>query len=64
MSEAGNPGAQLNLTETQIVLANTSLESWGNKRVSWGRKHLQHKYSDVYEEDYQYLHWLQARAHP
>lgn len=61
-SQAGNPGAPSNLTETQIVLANTSLESWGNKRVSWGKKHLQAKYSDVYEEDYQYLHWLQARA--
>lgn len=61
-SQAGNPGAPSNVTETQLVLANTSLESWGNKRVSWGKKHLQAKYSDVYEEDYQYLHWLQARA--
>ena len=61
-SHAGNPGAPSNLTETQIVLANTSLESWGNKRVSWGKKHLQAKYSDVYEGDYQYLQWLEARA--
>jgi len=61
-SQAGNPGAPSHLTETQIVLANTSLEGWGNKRVSWGKKHLQAKYSDVYEGDYQYLQWLEARA--
>ena len=50
--EAGSTGGHSHgVTEEnhqQIMLANSTIESWGQKRVSWGRKHLQAKFVDVF----------------
>lgn len=48
--------------ETQLAIACTTLEQWGQKRVSWGKKHMGNKFTDVFEQDPGYLDWLRARA--
>ena len=44
-------------TELSPVLVN-----WGNKQITFGRKHLRKTYSQVYCQDYQYVEWIRARA--
>jgi len=64
--EAGSNGGHahegVEENHQQIMLANSTIEAWGQKRVSWGRKHLQSKFVDVFETDPDYLIWLKARA--
>eukprot|EP00435_Cladocopium_sp_Y103_P026438 s424_g6.t1 len=47
---------------TQLALTAQALESWGNKRVSWGRTHNGKRYTEVYEEHGSYVDWIKARA--
>eukprot|EP00434_Breviolum_minutum_P008876 symbB.v1.2.007827.t1/scaffold463.1/size291460/8 len=62
--ETGGPRSSTSIhnQETQLAIARTTLEQWGQKRVSWGKKHAGAKFTDVFEEDPGYLVWLRARA--
>lgn len=46
----------------QLALTAQALELWGNKRVSWGKKHPGSRFAEVYESDPDYLPWVTARA--
>lgn len=59
-SRRGPPPANLT-ADQQLALTHMTMESWRNKRISWGKKHIQHRYSQVYEEDPQYITWLRPR---
>ena len=45
----------------QLALTQTAFESWGQKVVTWGRKHKGHQYVAVYEQDVSYVKWVLAR---
>lgn len=47
---------------TQLVHTAQALESWGCKRISWGKKHISKQYREVYEIDPGYVEWIRARA--
>lgn len=47
---------------SQIAMTSQALELWGNKRVSWGKKHPGARFAQVYEEDGDYLTWIMARS--
>eukprot|EP00434_Breviolum_minutum_P001860 symbB.v1.2.001649.t1/scaffold86.1/size363240/8 len=47
---------------TQLVHTAQALESWGCKRISWGKKHVSKQYREVYEIDPGYVEWIRARA--
>ena len=47
--------------DQQLALTHMTMESWGNKRISWGKKHHQTRYCQVYEEDPGYSTWLRPR---
>lgn len=47
---------------TQLVHTAQALESWGCKRISWGKKHSSKQYREVYEIDPGYVEWIRARA--
>jgi hypothetical protein len=44
------------------MVTQASLESWGNKIVGFGKKHLRSRYAHVYESDPGYIKWILARA--
>eukprot|EP00435_Cladocopium_sp_Y103_P061152 s1573_g22.t1 len=49
--------------EHQIVQAvNPSIESWGQKCVSWGKKWAGVRYQEVYERDQGYVQWITDRT--
>ena len=49
--------------ECQIVQAvNPSIESWGQKCVSWGKKWSGVRYQEVYERDQGYVQWITDRT--
>jgi hypothetical protein len=48
--------------ESQIALTAQALESWGNKRVSWGKTHNGSRFSEVYEQHANYVAWISARS--
>eukprot|EP00435_Cladocopium_sp_Y103_P011835 s4451_g3.t1 len=45
----------------QVALTQTALESWGQKVVTWGKKHKGHLYVNVYEQDVGYVKWVLVR---
>jgi hypothetical protein len=51
-----------NNREGQLALTAQALESWGNKRVSWGKTHNGRRFTEVYEEHQSYVDWVRARA--
>lgn len=51
-----------NNREGQLALTAQALESWGNKRVSWGKTHNGRRFTEVYEEHQSYVDWISARA--
>ena len=51
-----------NSNENQLALTAQAIESWGNKRVSWGKTHNGKRFMAVYEEYPQYVEWIKARA--
>ena len=51
-----------NNREGQLALTAQALESWGNKRVSWGKTHNGRRFTEVYEEHQSYVDWVSARA--
>ena len=50
------------LQNDQVAITAQALESWGNKRVSWGKTHNGSRYAEVYEQFPDYLTWITARA--
>ena len=48
--------------EIQIVAVNPSIETWGQKCVSWGRKWSGTRFQEVYERDPSYVQWIADRA--
>ena len=48
--------------ESQIALTAQALESWGSKRVSWGKTHNGSRFSEVYEQHPNYVAWISARS--
>ena len=46
----------------QLALTAQAVESWGNKRVSWGRTHNGKRFAEVYEDYQSYVEWISARA--
>ena len=48
--------------ENQIALTAQALESWGNKRASWGKTHNGTRYAEIYEQYPSYVTWIRARA--
>ena len=51
-----------NQQENQLALTAQAIESWGSKRVSWGKTHNGKRFMTVYEEFPQYVDWITARA--
>ena len=45
----------------QVALTQTALETWGQKMVTWGRKHKGETYVRVYETDAGYVKWVMDR---
>lgn len=60
----GSPGSSYAASEigSQLMVTQASLESWGNKIVGFGKKHLRSRYAHVYESDPGYIKWILARA--
>jgi hypothetical protein len=53
---------QVQTNENQLALTAQAVESWGNKRVSWGKTHNGKRFAEVYEESNSYVDWITARA--
>ena len=53
---------QVETNSSQLALTAQALESWGNKRVSWGRTHTGKRFAEIYEEQASYVDWITARA--
>eukprot|EP00435_Cladocopium_sp_Y103_P063197 s350_g24.t1 len=47
---------------SQLMVTQASLESWGNKVVTFGKKHLKARYAHVYESDQGYVKWVLSRV--
>ena len=48
--------------ENQLALTAQAVESWGNKRISWGKTRNGKRFAEVYEENNSYVDWITARA--
>ena len=46
----------------QLALTQATLDSWGNKVVTWGKKHKGDTYVTTYEKDGGYVQWILART--
>ena len=46
----------------QLALTQATLDSWGNKVVTWGKKHKGDTYVTTYEGDGGYVQWILART--
>ena len=57
-----NANEQSHSQENQLALTAQAIESWGNKRVSWGKTHSGKRFATVYEEFPPYVEWIKARA--
>ena len=55
-SHASNAGDQ------QLALTQATLDSWGNKIVTWGKKHKGDTNVITYEGDVGYVQWIMARV--
>jgi len=55
---ASMPGVNAN---SQVALTQQALVNWGQKKISWGKKHPGKTYFQVYEEDASYVKWVLAR---
>eukprot|EP00435_Cladocopium_sp_Y103_P043012 s379_g12.t1 len=45
-------------SENQLALTAQALESWGNKRASWGKTHNGRRFTEIYEEHASYVDWI------
>jgi len=45
----------------QVALTQQALTSWGQKKVTWGKKHPGKTYQVVYDGDQGYVKWVMAR---
>ena len=48
-------------SQSQVALTQAALEAWGNKTITWGKKHPGKTFVQVYEEDANYVKWVLAR---
>lgn len=48
-------------SQNQLALTQATLDSWGNKVVTWGKKHKGDTYVTTYEGDSGYVQWILAR---
>eukprot|EP00435_Cladocopium_sp_Y103_P075146 s308_g54.t1 len=46
----------------QLALTQATLDSWGNKVITWGKKHKGATYVTTYEGDCGYVQWILART--
>eukprot|EP00435_Cladocopium_sp_Y103_P017453 s2902_g4.t1 len=60
----GSPASSYGASEigSQLMVTQSSLESWGNKVINWGKKHVKETYARVYETDQGYVKWVLARV--
>ena len=60
---AASPVSSYGVSEigSQLMVTQASLESWGNKIVNFGKKHLRSRYAQVYETDQGYVKWVLSR---
>eukprot|EP00435_Cladocopium_sp_Y103_P061513 s350_g23.t1 len=60
----GSPVSSYGASEigSQLMVTQASLESWGNKVVTFGKKHLKARYAHVYESDQGYVKWVLSRV--
>ena len=60
-----SPAVEQNVPQQQppqdLAWTTTAMERWGQKLVSWGKKHPGKLYSVVYETDAQYVGWCLSR---
>ena len=61
-SAGGGTSAMGSNDQTQVALRQAALDQWGNKVISWGRKHNGKTFRQVFEMDPGYIRWVQARA--
>ena len=64
-SESATPGQSSQPSSNnhgQIALTQAALEAWGEKSISWGRKHLGKTYVMTYDNDPGYTKWILARV--
>lgn len=57
----GQGSQQSSNNHGQIALTQAALEAWGNKNITWGRKHTGKTYVATYESDPGYNKWILAR---
>ena len=55
------PMEQVNDHGNQVSLTHTALAAWGQKVVTWGRKHQGSTFCQVFEQDQSYVRWVLAR---
>jgi hypothetical protein len=55
---ASMPGVNAN---SQVALTQQALDNWGQKKITWGKKHPGKTFVQVYEEDANYVKWVLAR---
>eukprot|EP00435_Cladocopium_sp_Y103_P019549 s1700_g4.t1 len=46
----------------QVALTQQALINWGQKKITWGKKHMSKAYHQVYEADSGYVKWVLARV--
>ena len=55
----GSPEVQN--SQSQVALTQAALEAWGNKTITWGKKHPGKTYVSTYDSDPGYTKWILSR---
>eukprot|EP00435_Cladocopium_sp_Y103_P023238 s1363_g5.t1 len=56
------PQANSGGSNSQIMLTQATLSSWGQKIIGWGKKHVGTKYQVAYDNDPSYTKWILSRV--